>query len=126
MKQPKLYIEKVTGTWKSLHRTTFEQAGLEAVFNHVRNLVVSTLIIAAGVHATVHGPTMPLVAVFKLESSGYVVAASGLILAILNLLDGLHKLARTNTPNLLRVVVIVLYLFFSIRITQLMFVFRIS
>ena len=119
-------MEKITGAWKSFQRIAFEQAGLEAVFNHVRNLVISTLIIAAGVHAIVHWPSMPALAVFGLESSGYGVAASGLILAILNLLDGFHKLARTKTPIALRVVVIILYLFFSVRVTQLMFLFRIS
>jgi hypothetical protein len=50
---------------------------------------------------------MPVLAVFGLEASGYGVAASGLILAILNLLDGFHKLAKTNRPVLMRVVVII-------------------
>jgi hypothetical protein len=112
MKQADRHREE-TGAWKSLYRITFEQGGLEAVFNHVRNLVISTLILAAGVHAAVHGP--PTSALFVFESTGYAVAASGLVLAILNLLDGFHKLARTNTPNLLRVLVIVLYPIFSVR-----------
>ena len=102
------------------------RTGLEAVFNHVRNLVISTLIVAAGVHATVHRPHIPPVAVFELESCGYGVAATGLTLAVLNLVDGFHKLARTNTPILLRVLVIMLYLVFSVRIAQLMYAFRIS
>lgn len=126
MKQPKRYMAKVTGAWKIFQRIAFEQAGLEAVFNHVRNLVISTLIIAAGMSATVHGPHIPPVAVFELESCGYGVAATGLALAILNLVDGLHKLPRTNTPILLRVLVIMLYLFFSVRATQLIYAFRIS
>lgn len=126
MKQPKRYTGKVTGAWKSFQRIAFEQAGLEAVFNHVRNLVISTLIIGAGVQATVHGPSTAALTVLELESSGYGVAASGFTLAILNLLDGFHKLARTNTPILLRGVVVILYLLFSVRITQLLFLFRIS
>ncbi len=125
MKQADRYMENVIEAWKSLHRITFEQGGLEAVFNHVRNLVIATLIIAAGMYATVHGPRMPALPVFQVEWTGYGVAASGLILAVLNLLDGFHKLARTKTPNLLRVLVIILYLFCSVRIAQLMFAFRI-
>jgi hypothetical protein len=58
MKQPKRYVETITGVWKSFERITFEQAGLETVLNHTRNLVISTLIIAAGVHAAVHGASM--------------------------------------------------------------------
>jgi hypothetical protein len=125
MKQADRYMGKVIEAWKSLHQITFEQDGLEAVFNHVRNLVIATLIIATGVHATVHEPRIPALAIFQVEWCGYGVAASGLILAFLNLLDGLHRLARTKTPNLLRVLVIILYLFCSVRIAQLMFAFRI-
>ena len=69
---------------------------------------------------------MPTLAIFELKSFGYGVAAVGLILAILNLLDGLHKLARTSTPISLRVLVIMLYLFFSVRVLQLIYLFRIS
>jgi phosphoglycerol transferase MdoB-like AlkP superfamily enzyme len=54
------------------------------------------------------------------------VAAVGFILAILNLLDGLYKLARMNAPILLRVVVIMFYLFFAVRVAQLIYLFRIS
>jgi hypothetical protein len=126
MNQPNHCREKVAGAWKSFQRIAFEQAGLEAVFNHVRNLVISTLIIAAGAHAIDHGPSMRALEVFELESSGYGVAAAGLTLAILNLLDGFQKLARTNAPIFLRVLVIVFYLFFSVRIAQLMFAFRTS
>ena len=53
-------------------------------------------------------------------------AAVGFILAILNLLDGLYKLARMNAPILLRVVVIMFYLFFAVRVAQLIYLFRIS
>ena len=42
----------------------FDQGGLEAVFVHIRNLVISTLIIAATVHATVYGSSTAALAVF--------------------------------------------------------------
>ena len=126
MNQFKRYAENLTGVWNSFQQMAFERAGLKAVFDHVRNLVLATLIIAAGVHANVYAPDMPTLAIFELKSFGYGVAAVGLILAILNLLDGLHKLARTSTPILLRVLVIMLYLFFSVRVLQLIYLFRIS
>ncbi|MGA8658747.1 MAG: hypothetical protein WB586_21640 [Chthoniobacterales bacterium] len=74
MKQPYRYMERVTGAWESLQRIVFEQAGLETVFVHVRNLVIPTLIIAAGAHAIDHGPSMRALAVFELDSNGYAVA----------------------------------------------------
>ena len=126
MSQFNHHVENLTGAWNSFQQIAFERAGLKAVFEHVRNLVLATLIIAAGVHANVYWPHMPALAVFEFEPWGYGVAAVGLILAILNLLDGLHKLARRNAPILLRVLVIMLYLFFSVRVAQLIYLFRIS
>jgi hypothetical protein len=79
MNQFKHYVENLIGVWNSFQQIAFERAGLEAVFNHVRNLVIGTLIIAAGVHATIYGPHMPALALFELESCGYGVAATGLI-----------------------------------------------
>jgi hypothetical protein len=58
--------------------------------------------------------------------SGYGVAATGVALVILNLLDGLQKLARTKTPLTLRVLAILLYVLFSIRVAQLIVAFRTS
>jgi hypothetical protein len=44
-------VDNLTGAWNSIQQIAFEGAGLKAVFEHVRNLVLATLIIAAGVHA---------------------------------------------------------------------------
>jgi phosphoglycerol transferase MdoB-like AlkP superfamily enzyme len=126
MNQFNHHVENLTGAWNSFQQIAFEGAGLKAVFEHVRNLVLATLIIAAGVHANVYWPHMPALAIFEFEPWGYGVAAVGFILAILNLLDGLYKLARMNTPILLRVVVIMFYLFFAVRVAQLIYLFRIS
>ena len=126
MNQFNHHVENLTGAWNSFQQIAFEGAGLKDVFEHVRNLVLATLVIAAGVHANAYGPHMPALAVFEFEPWGYGVAAVGLILAILNLLDGLYKLAKMNAPILLRVVVIMFYLFFAVRVAQLIYLFRIS
>ena len=126
MNQFNHYVENLTGAWNSFQQIAFEGAGLKDVFEHVRNLVLATLVIAAGVHGNAYGPHMPALAVFEFEPWGYGVTAVGLILAVLNLLDGFHKLARRNAPILLRVLVIMLYLFFAVQVAQLIYLFRIS
>ena len=120
------YIEKAKSAWKRFQLIAFESGGLEAVFRHVSNLVIVTLVLAAGVHAVKHSSSIQVLGILEVEISGYVVAASGVILAVLNLLDGLQKLARANYHVTLRVLVVLLYLFFYIRIMQLMAAFRIS
>jgi len=67
MNQFNHHLENLTGAWNSFQQITFEGAGLKAVFEHVRNLVLATLIIAAGVHADVYWPHIPAVAVFEFE-----------------------------------------------------------
>ena len=120
------YLEKANSAWKSFQQIVFKSGGLEAVFRHVNNLVVATLILAAGIHAVRHSSSIPVLGILEVEVSGYVLAASGVILADLNLIDGLQKLARENYHMTLRVLVVLLYLFFYIRIMQLMAAFRIS
>ena len=85
-------MEKAKGAWKRFRLIAFESGGLDAVFRHVSNLVVATLILAAGIHAVKHSSSIRVVGILEVEISGYVVAASGVILAVLNLLDGLQKL----------------------------------
>jgi hypothetical protein len=126
MNQFNHYVQNLTGAWNSFQQIAFEGAGLKDVFEHIRNLVLATLVIAAGVHANAYGPHNPALAVFEFEPWGYGVAAVGFILALLNLLDGLHKLVRRNAPILLRVLVIMLYLFFAVQVAQLIYLFRIS
>ena len=126
MRQPQHYMEKANSAWRSFQQIVFERGGLEVVFRHVSNLVIATLILAAGVHAVKHSSSIRVLGILEVEISGYVVAASGVILAVLNLLDGLQKLARKNYHVTLRVLVVLLYLFFYIRIMQLMSAFRIS
>ena len=119
-------MEKTNSAWRSFQQIAFERRGLEAVFRHVSNLVNATLILAVGMHAVKHSSSMRVLSILEVGISGYIVVANGVFLAVLNLLDGLQKLARNNYHVILRVLVVLLYLFFYIRITQLMAAFRSS
>jgi hypothetical protein len=105
-------------------RGFFDRGGLKAVFEHARNLVVATIIVAAGFETvkrfdTIHVPGLsnPLLA-------GYVVAAAGCLLILLNFVDGLRQLHRLRWHVALQTLLVLAYLLFSLRLVQLIIAFR--
>ena len=97
---------------------------LDAIFTHVRNLVVSTLVLAAGIHATRADSVQSIPGVLDVGLAGYVVAVLGGALILLNLASGLYKLSKTQWPVVLQVLLIVAYVLGSIRVAQLLLAFR--
>lgn len=53
----------------------FDAGGARLVFEHARNLVVATLVLAVGLEATHHDPRE--IGILFFRSTGYVVAAIG-------------------------------------------------
>ena len=86
------------GIWHSLKTRLLDEGGIEAIFFSPQNLLVATVIIAAGSYATRQQPGVEMLGVLNLEIAGYGMEAIGFILVGLNLLDGLFKLARLGTP----------------------------
>jgi hypothetical protein len=102
----------------------FEEDGLNVMFQHARNVLSGTMIIAAGMYATHHLGASPLPGMWTLHVAGYVVTALGVTLLLLNLFDGLRRLARRRHHVALRVATIVIYLALSVRLTQVIVYFR--
>jgi hypothetical protein len=102
----------------------FEKGGAEEIFSHVRNLVVATLIMAAGIYAVRNALWTSVPGVVSVEFAGYAVTVLGFLIALLNFFDGLYKLSRKGWHTVLQLAVIVAYLFISLRIAQLLFLFR--
>jgi hypothetical protein len=73
---------------RSTKVTLFDQGGLKAIFEHVRNLLMATLIIAAGSYGIREAATVELFGVIDVWLAGYVVTAMGGLLAVLNALNG--------------------------------------
>jgi hypothetical protein len=71
-----------------LKTTLFDEGGAEAIFSHVRNLLMATVIIAAGTFAIRQAPDVEMFGVANEEIAGAAVAAIGFGLAGLNLIDG--------------------------------------
>jgi len=110
--------------WRSLKTKLLDEGGIEDIFSHVRNLLIATVIIAAGSYATRQQPDVEVYGVLNLAIAGFGVAAIGFILVCLNLFDGLYKLTRLGTPLVLRVAVVGLYLLVSVRLIQLTVLLR--
>jgi hypothetical protein len=112
-------------TWRQLSTELFDRDGLDVLFTYARNLLTGTVIVAAGLHAANHKGTIPLPGLFwSLHYAGYAVVLIGVVMLILNLTDGLRRLARREQSLLLRVVAAMAYIAISMRLTQVIVLFR--
>jgi hypothetical protein len=105
-------------------RTLFDQGGLKAAFEHIRNLVIATVLVAAGFETVRRFDTVDLPFLSNPLFAGYVVAGIGCLLVGLNFLDGLRKLAKLRWHFALQAALSIGYLFFSLRIVQLILYFK--
>lgn len=103
-------------------RMLFDNGGLEEIFRHVRNLVVATVVIAAGMHAIENGRSLEI----KGLPHGYIVSAIGIALFLLNLADGLHRLSKVRRHLALQILLLAIYVFVTLRVTQLVLALRMS
>jgi len=111
-------------TRRAVVQELFEEQGLNTVFQHARNVLSGTVIVAAGLYAAHHIGSAPVPGMWTVHLAGYVVATLGVALLVLNLCDGLHRLARRRHHLALRIATIVLYLALSVRLTQVIVYFR--
>jgi len=111
-------------TWRALKTLLLEQGGIGAIFAHLRNLVMATVIIAAGAYAIRHPRDVELFGLLNLEIAGLGVTAIGFVLVGLNLLDGLYKLTTFGISLGFRIALIILYLLFTLRLIQFIVLLR--
>ena len=111
-------------TWQSLWIVLFEKGLFSAIVDHARNLVVATLIVAAGADAVKHPASSIFLGVVHIQFAGYLISAVGATLIVLNLMDGLHKLSKVKRPIGWQIFLAVVYLFFSLRMAQMIIAFR--
>lgn len=114
----------MTRTLKSAASTLFDRGGLAAMFEHVRNVIVASFIVVAGLEAERRSDSLHVLRLFAPVLTGYVVAAIGFALLVLNFVDGLRKLQRLRWHFVFQCVLVVAYGFFSLRAAQLIILFR--
>lgn len=106
-------------------RMLFDNGGLEEIFRHVRNLVVATLVIAAGMHAVENGRSLDIKGMPNTAVAGYIVSTIGVVLFLLNL-AGLHRLSKVRRHLALQILLLAIYAFVTLRVTQLVLALRMS
>jgi hypothetical protein len=102
----------------------FDEDGLKKLFDHLRNFLIATLIIAAGSYGIKEAATVELFGVLDVELTGYLVVVIGVLLAAINALRGLHQLNKQQWHIGFRIAAIVLYFIGTMRILQLVILLR--
>ena len=103
---------------------TVLQNGLsKEVFDHVRNYLICALLLAIGTtELREHSSTF--FGIFSVKYSGVALVGLSVLLISLNLYDGIRKLSKFKYHLILEITLIVLYIFLSIRVTEMAWNFR--
>lgn len=104
----------------------FDDGGLEEVFRHVRNIITSSLIMAAGLYTVKYQRSLEMWGVLDISVAGYGVACLGIALFVLNLLEGIHQLAKFRWHFMFQIALLIIYLMITIRVEQIVLNFRTS
>jgi hypothetical protein len=109
-----------------LRKKMFEDGGLEEIFRHVRNIITSSLIMAAGLYAVKYQHSLDMWGVFNPSLVGHGVAIIGVVLFALSLLEGIHQLAKFRWHFVFQVMLVMVCLMIAIRLEQIVLNFRTS
>lgn len=104
----------------------FDKGGVEEIFRHARNLVVATLVMAAGIHTIDNASSITALGVIDFRVAGYAVVVFGVLLFGLNLADGLYRLSKAKLHLFFQLGVVAIYLLITVRVAQLIVALRTS
>ena len=109
--------------WLRFYAEHLEQAAKE-IFGYVEKMIVGTLIISAGAHVSSNEPAIVLFGYLRHSLVGRGVELFGVILLVLNFLDGFYKLAKLEWHAAYQIVMSFCYIVLSVRLIQLILAFR--
>lgn len=93
------------------------------VFDNVKNLLVCALLFAAGNNA-LSGDQQIFLGVWGSQVTGLGLIVVSAVLMLLNISDGLHRLAKLRYHVLLQVFFCLLYLIVAVRVVEIVWGFR--
>lgn len=94
------------------------------IVSHIEKMIIGTLIISAGAHVSSNEPAIQLFGYLRHSLVGRGVMLVGIIILLLNFIDGLYKLARLNWHTAWQILMSVCYIAMSVRLIQLILAFR--
>ena len=103
-------LQRVRELREQLASELFDGGGLKVMFQHASNVLAGTLVLSSGLHVHQH--------------AGYAVAGLGTVLLVLNLWDGMRRLARRNYPLALRLLAGTAHVALSLRLIEAVTLFR--
>ena len=109
--------------WLAFYAEHIEPATKE-MFGYVEKMIIGTLIVSAGAHVSSNEPAIVLFGYLRHGLIGRGVMLFGVILLVLNFLDGLCKLARLDWHAAYQIVMTFCYIALSVRLIQLIMAFR--
>jgi hypothetical protein len=114
---------EIRSKWLTFYAERIEPASKE-MFGYVEKMIIGTLIVSAGAHVSSNEPAIVLFGYLRHGLIGRGVMLFGVILLVLNFLDGLYKLARLDWHVAYQVVMTICYIALSVRLIQLILAFR--
>src|SRR3954447_24302713 len=114
---------KIRTRWLAFYGDHLEPASKE-MFTHVEKMIVATLIISAGAHVSSNEPAIVLFGYLRHGLIGRGVELFGVVLLVLNFVDGLYKLAKLDWHVAYQVAMSLCYIVLSVRLIQLILAFR--
>jgi len=109
--------------WLAFYGENVEPIFKEIV-SHVEKIIIGTLIISAGAHVPSNEPAIQLFGYLRHSLIGRGVMLVGIIILLLNFIDGLYKLAKVNWHVAWQIAMSVFYIALSVRMIQLILAFR--
>jgi type IV secretory pathway VirB2 component (pilin) len=97
---------------------------LKEIVSHVEKIIIGTLIVSAGAHVSSTAPSIQLFGYLRHSLVGRGVMLIGVIILLLNFIDGLYKLGKVNWHLAWQIVMSVFYIALSVRMIQLILAFR--
>ncbi len=116
-------MQDIKSRWLTFYASRIEQTSKE-IFGHVEKLIVGTLIVSAGAHVSSTEPAIVLFGYLRHGLVGRGVELFGVVLLVLNFLDGFCKLAKLNWHAAYQIVMSICYVVLSVRLIQLILAFR--
>ena len=113
----------IRSKWLTFYQEHLEDASKE-VFSHVEKMIVGTLVISAGAHVSSNEPAIVLFGYLRHGLVGRGVELFGIVLLVLNFLDGLYKLAKLDRHAAYQIAMSICYVILSVRLIQLILAFR--
>ena len=109
--------------WHAFYANHIEHLSRE-IFSHVEKMIIGTLIVSAGAHVSSNEPAIVLFGYLRHGLVGRGVELFGVILLVLNFLDGLYNLSKLEWHVAYQIVMTLCYVALSVRLIQLILAFR--